>query len=88
MGNPRRIRKLGTLEDAQKELWRAVTYVRDVMSQDYLEVEVLLRAVHAHVQAVSAYVKVLEKTDLKEEIEALKAEIAAIKKGQGLKKVA
>lgn len=47
-----------------------------------------LSAVHAINQASGSYLKLLEQTDLKEELEALRAEITELKQAEGMRKVA
>lgn len=60
----RRIRKLGTLEDAQRKLWQAITNAEDVLLDDQVSNETCLKAVHAITQATTAYAKLVEAGEL------------------------
>ena len=86
---PRRkhIRKPGDLGTLKKKMWLAVVSAQDILTSDYISTDHQLRAVHALVQAGSAYGRLLERADLQEQLDTLKAEVVALKTQIPLRKV-
>lgn len=67
----KRIRKLGTIEDARCELWRATVRVKEVLNDEEAAPELTLKSAHCMQQCVNSYVQLLEASDLEKRIEAL-----------------
>ena len=67
----KRIRKLGTLEDARRELWRTIIRVKEVLNDDDSGADKTLKAAHCMQQCVSSYLRLLEASDQQKRIEAL-----------------
>lgn len=82
-----RARKTGDIDALRRIHWLAVRTSYRLMkaAETYQE---QLSAVHAINQASGSYLKLLEQTDLKEELEALRAEITELKQAEGMRKVA
>jgi|GEM_PF-4808172 len=49
----KRIRKIGEIEDARRELWRAIIRVKEVLNDPQTGAEGTLRAAHAIQQCIS-----------------------------------
>ena len=86
---PRRkhIRKPGDLGTLKKKMWLAVVSAQDILTSDHVSTDQRLRAVHALVQAGGAYLKLLETSDLQEQLDHLKTEMANLKAQMPLRKV-
>ena len=69
----RRIRKVGSLEDARRKLWQAVTCAEDVLLDDESDNVTALKAVHAITQATTAYAKLVEVGELEARLAELEA---------------
>ena len=82
-----RIRKPGDLATLKKKMWLAVLSAQTILTSPDVTPDQQLRAVHALVQAGGAYAKLLETTDLQEQLEVLKAEMAHLKGQIPLRKV-
>ena len=83
----RQIRKAGDLRTLKRKMWRAVLSAEDILTSPLVSTDQQLRAVHALVQAGGAYGKLLEATDLQEQLDTLKQEIAQLKGKIPLRKV-
>ncbi len=83
----RQIRKPGDLASLKKKMWRAVLSAEDILTSPAISPDQQLRAVHALVQAGGAYAKLLEATDLQEQLDTLKAEVAHLRGQMPLRKV-
>lgn len=83
----RQIRKPGDLRTLRKKMWRAVLNAEDILSSPAVTTDQQLRAVHALVQAGGAYGKLLERADLQEQLDTLKAELANLKDRMPLRRV-
>ncbi len=83
----RQIRKPGSLQTLRKKMWRAVLNAEDILTSPDVSPDQQLRAVHALVQAGGAYGKLLEATDMQEQLDTLKAELAQLKGQMPLRKV-
>ena len=83
----RQIRKAGDLATLKKKMWRAVLSAEDILTSPLVSTDQQLRAVHALVQAGGAYMKLLERADLQEQLDSLKAEIAHLTVQIPLRKV-
>ena len=88
--NLKKQRKPGTLDDAILKQWRAISAAEDVL---YKAGAVnnhggVLSAVHALTQAAGVYQRLMESRDLRDELQAVRDELAAVKAGMGLRKVA
>ncbi len=83
----RQIRKPGGLQTLKKKMWRAVLNAEDILTSPHVTPDQQLRAVHALIQAGGAYAKLLETTDLQEQLDTLKAEMASLKGQIPLRKV-
>lgn len=86
---PRRkhIRKPGDLGTLKNKMWLAVMCAQDILISEHITTDQQLRAVHALVQAGGAYGKLLERADLQEQLDLLRAEVAALKVQIPLRKV-
>lgn len=60
----RRIRKIGSIEDAQRKLWQAITAAEDVLLDDQSDSATVLKAAHAITSASTAYAKLMEVGEL------------------------
>ncbi|GAB5518811.1 MAG: hypothetical protein RhofKO_10620 [Rhodothermales bacterium] len=60
----RRIRKIGSIADAQRKLWQAITCAEDVLLDDESDSVTTLKAVHAITSASTAYAKLIEVGEL------------------------
>ncbi|MEM1095194.1 MAG: hypothetical protein AAGJ10_11380 [Bacteroidota bacterium] len=78
LDKPKRIRKPGSIDDAKRELWRAVCCARAVLIHTETGPELTLRAVHAVQQSISAYIRILEAADLHEQVQELQARLDAL----------
>jgi ubiquinone biosynthesis protein UbiJ len=78
-----RIRKVGSVEDAQRELWRSIMRVREVLNDPLADPERTLKAAHAMQQCVSAYVRLVETKDLEARVTELETAAA-----RGVRRVA
>ncbi len=76
----KRIRKVGSIEDARKELWRAIIRVKEILMDTSTDDPTTLKSAHCMQQCVSSYVRLLEATDLEQRIEKLEA---TLKKPRG-----
>ena len=83
-----RVRRVGDIDALREKHWSAVTTAWRLMKQEGATVQQQLSAIHALNQASGAYVKLLEQTDLKRELEALREELLQLRKSEGLRKVA
>ncbi len=83
----RQIRKPGSLQTLKKKMWRAVLNAEDILTSAHVSPDQQLRAVHALIQAGGAYLKLLETTDLQEQLDLLKAEMSSLKTQIPLRKV-
>ncbi len=83
----RQIRKPGDLASLKKKMWRAVLSAEDILTSPAISPDQQLRAVHALVQAGGAYAKLLEATDLQEQLDTLKQEVAHLRGQMPLRKV-
>ncbi|GAB5519712.1 MAG: hypothetical protein RhofKO_19630 [Rhodothermales bacterium] len=83
LDKPKRLRKTGTLEDAKRELWRAVLCARSVLMHAETGPELTLKAVHAVQQSISAYLRLLEAADLHEQVQELQARLDALTEQAG-----
>lgn len=83
----KRIRKVGSVSDAQRELWRAIVCSRTVLMDPESGAELTLKAAHAVQQCVSAYVRLQDAADFRAELDALKRELADLREGAKLRKV-
>jgi hypothetical protein len=83
MAKPKRIRQNGSIEDAQRELWRAILCTRAVLIDPLTDPDRTLRAAHAMQQCVSAYVRLVETQELEARVTEL--ETAATR---GIRRVA
>ena len=75
MAKPKRIRRVGGLHDARKELWRAIICTREVLKDPQSDANTTLKAAHALQQCVSSYVRLLETSTLKDELDAPRVRI-------------
>ena len=66
-----RLRKAGTLEDARLKLWNALEHSEAIMLSDASDDQTTLKAIHATVQAVGAYSKLYEVTELEDRLKKL-----------------
>ena len=82
-----RIRKPGDLAALQKKMWLAVLSAQTILTSPDVTPDQQLRAVHALVQAGGSYAKLLEATDLQEQLDTLKQEVAHLKGQMPLRKV-
>ena len=85
---PKRIRKTGTLDDARRELWRAVVCSRTVLMAPESGDELTLKAAHCVQQCVSAYVRLLETSTMQGQLDTLKTELLELRQSAGLRKAA
>lgn len=69
-----RIRKVGTLQDARRELWRAIWCARNVLLTSSDKPDISLRAVHAMQQACSAYAKLIEAGEFEERLRRVESQ--------------
>ena len=83
----RQIRKAGDLRTLKRKMWRAVLSAEDILMSPLVSTDQQLRAVHALVQAGGSYAKLLEATDLQEQLDTLKQEISQLKGKIPLRKV-
>ena len=83
----RQIRKPGSLQTLKKKMWRAVLNAEDILASPHVSVDQQLRAINTLVQAGGAYGKLLEATDLQEQLDTLKAEVAHLRGQMPLRKV-
>ncbi len=67
----RRIRKIGSLTDARRKLWQAITSAEEVLLDDQSDALTVLKAVHAITSASTAYARLVE-------IGELEARLAAV----------
>ena len=75
-----RIKKAGTLEDARLKLWNALEHSESIMLSDSTDDATTLKAIHATVQAVGAYAKLYELTELEQREELLEENSELAKK--------
>jgi len=68
-----RLRKAGTLEDARLKLWNALEHSEAIMLNDASDNQTTLKAIHATVQAVGAYSKLYEVTELEDRLKKLES---------------
>ena len=68
-----RLRKAGTLEDARLKLWNALEHSEAIMLSDASDDQTTLKAIHATVQAVGAYSKLYEVTELEDRLKKLES---------------
>ena len=74
-----RMRKIGTLADMRKELWRAVLCAKDVMLDASEDPATTLKAVHAITSAATAYAKLVEVDELEARITEIEQQQARTK---------
>ncbi len=67
----RRIRKMGTITDAQRKLWQAITSAEEVLLDDQSDSQTVLKAVHAITSASTAYAKLVEIGEFEKRLEAV-----------------
>ena len=67
----RRIRKMGTLTDARRKLWQAITSAEDVLLDDQSDSQMVLKAAHAITSASTAYAKLVEIGEIEARLEAV-----------------
>ena len=79
--------KPGDAYRLRQKLWRAVEAAERMLYADGISFNEQIRAIHAMVQAAATYSKILETTELQEQIDALKDELAALREGVKLRKV-
>ena len=70
-GTKRRGKKPGTVDDARRILWKALTRAEVLAEREEQEPGDVLRVLHAVAQGVAAYVRVCEVSDLEARLEAL-----------------
>jgi len=68
-------RKVGSLEDAQALLWRALERAGELLERP--EPEMALRAIHAVSQGAGAYARIIEVSKLEDRLEELEHRLAA-----------
>jgi len=51
---------MGTLTDARRKLWQAITSAEDVLLDDESDAQMVLKAAHAITSASTAYAKLVE----------------------------
>ena len=73
----KRIRKIGEIEDARRELWRAIVSVKNILMDPLSDTSTTLKSAHAMQQCVSSYVRLIEASDFEKRLQAL--EEAAMK---------
>ena len=83
----KRCNKPGDLRKLQQKLWRAVVASEALLLADGVNFDDQVRAIHALVQAGGAYAKLLEATDLQEQLDTLKQEVAHLRGQMPLRKV-
>ena len=66
-----RLRKIGTIADMQRELWRAVLCAKDVLQDPLSDPSTTLKAVHAITSASTAYAKLIEIGEVEKRLEAV-----------------
>lgn len=79
--------KPGDAYKLRQRLWRAVDSAERLLYADGISFDEQIRAVHALVQAAGAYAKILETTELQEQIDALKEELETLRESPALRKV-
>ena len=67
----RRIRKIGTLTDARRKLWQAITSAEEVLLDDQSDAVMVLKATHAITSASTAYARLVETGELEARISEL-----------------
>ena len=82
-----RVRKPGDIRQLRLRHWTAIVVAWRLMKAEGATYAEQLSAIHALNQASGAYVKLLEQTDLKNELEKLRAELAELRQSEGLRKV-
>ncbi len=66
-----RLRKIGTLADMQRELWRAILCAKDVLQDPDSDTSATLKAVHAITSASTAYARLVEIGEIEARLEAV-----------------
>ena len=77
-----RLRKIGTIADMQRELWRAILCARDVLQDPDNDTTATLKAVHAITSASSAYAKLVEVGELEARLGELEKSLEKRKNGR------
>ncbi len=67
----RRVRKIGSLQDARRKLWQAITSAEEVLLDDQSDNQTVLKAVHAITSASTAYAKLVEIGEFEKRLEAV-----------------
>ncbi len=67
----RRIRKIGSLTDARRKLWQAITSAEEVLLDDQSDALTVLKATHAITSASTAYARLVEIGELEARLEAV-----------------
>lgn len=70
---PIKARTVGDLERAKKRLWRAILRASEIVEEP--DPQLALKAIHALGQAVGAYTKVHEASDLEARLKALEEHV-------------
>ncbi len=62
---------MGTLTDARRKLWQAITSAEDVLLDDESDAQMVLKAAHAITSASTAYAKLIEIGEIEARLEAV-----------------
>lgn len=67
----RRVRKIGKIKDAKRELWRAIISVKYILMDPSTDTSTTLKSAHAMQQCVSSYVRLIEASDFEKRLQLL-----------------
>lgn len=82
-----RIRKTGDLDDLRRYTWQVLHMCYTVLRSDEASLEDKRQFGHLLSQTAGQYGKLLEATDLYEQLESIKVELAELRNSEGLRKV-
>ena len=80
----RRIRKIGTVTDARRKLWQAITSAEEVLLDDQSDTLTVLKAVHAITSASTAYAKLVEIGEFEKRLEAVETLLKKRQNGKAI----
>ena len=72
----KRIRKSGDIKKLRLKMWRMVVKAEKLALDDDTKTNELIRAIHAMVQASSAYLKIVEMDDIESRITQLETKLS------------
>ena len=75
----RRVRKIGTLTDARRKLWQAITSAEEVLLDDQSDNLTVLKAVNSITSASTAYAKLIEVGEMQAQLDELQERLTQLR---------